>query len=61
MKITWSEFDTIRKIKQWYGVNCGKTPDNKKDFYNFYTGMISCGICKKVMRPFCSLFHWHKQ
>ena len=59
MKIYWTEFNTIRKIKQWIGVNCQKSPENKKDFYNFYTGMVQCGECGKIMRPLKALFHFH--
>ena len=61
MKIYWSEFNTIRKIKEWFNINCEKSPENKKDFYNFYTGFVMCGICKKNMRPLKSLFHWHSK
>lgn len=59
MKITWNEYDTIRKIKRYSNSKFSEYPDNKKDFYNFITGEVSCGECHKKMRPFKALFHFH--
>ena len=62
MKITWSEYNTIRRIKNYlhkYHNSIPKYPDNKKDFYNIITGEIICGKCDKKMRPFKALFHFH--
>jgi hypothetical protein len=63
MKITWTEYNTIRKIKNHLAetgyTDISKYPDNKKDFYNFVTGMLTCGTCNKTMRPLRALFHHH--
>lgn len=59
MKITWTEYNTIRRIKNTFRYNFPNTPDNKKDFYNMVTGKVTCGRCNKTMRPFKALFHFH--
>ncbi len=59
IKITWTEFDIVRRIKKWADINIQETPSNKKDFYNFYTGTVVCGMCRKELRPIRSLFHYH--
>lgn len=58
-KVTWTEYQIIRRIKNTFGNKFSEYPDNKKDFYNSITGMVICGNCNKTMRPLQALFHWH--
>jgi hypothetical protein len=58
MKITWTEYKTIRKIKKYLGENWEETPKKREDFYNFVTGEVICR-CGKKMRPLRALFHYH--
>ena len=58
MKVTFNEHKCIGKIKKYFG-DSYEVVNNKKDFYNIYTGMVICGDCKKEMRPLRALFHWH--
>ena len=50
---------TLDKINAYIIKHYTNDPVPVKDFYNLYTGEMTCGRCNKTMSGWKALFHFH--
>lgn len=55
----YNQQKTLAKINAYIAKHYTKSDVPVKDFYNFYTGEITCGRCNKTMSAFKALLHFH--
>lgn len=51
--------ENLKTINAYAAKHLTKSEIPVKDFYNVYTGEVTCGECRKTVSGLRALLHWH--